>query len=301
MKQHRKQRLGDATQARFLLQSRAMYNDLRVSVDDFSELKIRPALSTDTSKTPDNSPVEMPLFYGRLAFVALNKVHISTESEIEAIVGPSLCHTLQQTSGLLFCCPISSPIQEGQRRAGIWPSKSHSPSCWTLSAWHRDNEVEGGEATAPRNRSVLRWRRGSKWNRAHTPQGAVRVHDSPRTRPGWALRAPVGQIVGVKQQLLNKSAQNQQADAEQHACNQQFNALNQQHWWWWQCWWNWESDNGCVKVAMLRYSVNINKQWQSTALKCQVEYIYTAHNHTFVSERFTNCIAYDFFCSFYTL
>lgn len=119
MKQHRKQRLGDATQARFLLQSRAMYNDLRVSVDDFSELKIRPALSTDTSKTPDNSPVEMPLFYGRLAFVALNKVHISTESEIEAIVGPSLCHTLQQTSGLLFCCPISSPIQEGQRRAGI--------------------------------------------------------------------------------------------------------------------------------------------------------------------------------------
>lgn len=120
----------------------------------------------------------MPPFYAHLAFVALNKLHTSTEAEIEAIVGPSLCHTLQQTSGLLFCCPISSPIQAGQRRAGVWPSKSHSPSCCTLAAWHGDNEVEGEEATAPRNRSGLCWRRGSEWNRAHTPKGAVCVHNS---------------------------------------------------------------------------------------------------------------------------
>lgn len=76
----------------------------------------------------------MPLFYACLAFVALNKLHTSTEAEIEGIVGPFLCHALQQTSGLLFCSPISSPIQGGQRRAGERPSKSHSPSCCALTA-----------------------------------------------------------------------------------------------------------------------------------------------------------------------
>lgn len=42
---------------------------------------------------------------------------------METIVGPSLCCTTQQTSGLLFCCPISSPILGRQKKAGVWPSK----------------------------------------------------------------------------------------------------------------------------------------------------------------------------------
>lgn len=162
----------------------------------------------------NRSPVEMPLFYACLAFVALNNVHTSTEAKIEAIVGPSLCHALLQTSGLLFCCPISNPIQEGQRRAGIWPSKSHSPSCWALAAWHRDNEVVGEEATAPRNRSGLNWRRGSKWNRAHEPPlGAVCVHKLPPKRKARTARH---QRLQQRGQIVEEWVWNNSCSVNQH-------------------------------------------------------------------------------------
>lgn len=165
-----------------------------------------------------HSPVEMPLFYARLAFVALNKLHTSTEAEIESIVGPSLCHALQQTSGLLFCCPISSPIQRGQRRAGVWPSESHSPSCCPLATWHGDNEVEGEEATAPRNRSGVCWkRRRGEWvseTELMPPQG-ICVSPQP---PAGHQRLQRGQI--AEDWVWNNSCLiNQRVDAKEHDCN----------------------------------------------------------------------------------
>lgn len=134
---------------------------------------------------------EMPLFYTHLAFCGLEWATHFCWSWDRSHCGPlfvSHIVTLCQTSGLLFCCPISSPILEGQKRAGVWPSKSHSPSCCALTAWHRDNEEEVEEATAQGNRSGLWWRRGICETELISPSRELCVSTTPSQAPG----APVG-------------------------------------------------------------------------------------------------------------
>lgn len=160
---------------------------------------MRPPFPSDTSKTPTT----LPLFYARLAFVALNKLHTSTEAEIEAIVGPSLCHALQQTSGLLFCSPISSPIQEGtkeSRRLTLQKSLSIMLCSHSLTRrqWRGGRRSNGTEEPVW---SVLEEGELVKQS-SYSPKGVVFVHKPPRGRPKQRLQR--GQTVWNNSCLINQ-------------------------------------------------------------------------------------------------
>lgn len=113
-----------------------------------------------------HSPVELPLFYACLAFV-----------------GPSLYHASLQTSGHSFCCPISSLIEGGQRRAGVQrPTKSLSI---TLGSCNTDTDtMMRREKKQP----------GCKWVKLSShPQGSCLCQQLPanETRPRHQ-RPPAG-------------------------------------------------------------------------------------------------------------
>lgn len=146
--------------------------ELRVSTDE---------TTTPTWHLPDSS-ISLPFrpLWPLMSYTLL------PELSAEAIVGHSLCCTSQETSGLLLRCPISSPIVAGQRIEGISPSKSHSPSCCALAAWHGDNEEEGDDATAC---SALEEGEVSEPELTHSPEGALCLHDSePNTRGSSGAR-----------------------------------------------------------------------------------------------------------------
>lgn len=172
--------------------------------------------------------------------MALNKLHTSTEAEIEAIVGPPLCVTpcnrhLDSSSVAQFPVPLKR--DKGEQASDRPKVTLHHVQ--PFAAWHGDNEAEGEEATAPRNRSGLCWRRG---NRDHTPKGAVFVHT------GGGRRAPEApDCVWNNSCLINQRAKQQdysdqewrgrRTTASTHSLHHHHQQQQQQQWRWWQWWW----------------------------------------------------------------
>lgn len=196
--------------------------------------------------------VEMPLCYTYFAIVALNKVHTSTEAEIESIVGPLFvsCHATDiwtPSSAAQF--PV---LFKGTKESRHQASKSHSQSCWTFTTWHEHKEVEGDEATAPRNGSGPR------------PKGAVCVQSSLRERPRpnsrgysrarlWKSGCETAaaeqistwgsgwQTAGLRWCEVERT-QDMLAHTVDALCHH-YQPQQQRQWWW-----KWESDYGCAEV-----------------------------------------------------
>lgn len=194
--------------------------------------------------------VEMPLCYTYFAIVALNKVHTSTEAEIESIVGPLFVSCLATDIGTPSSVAQFPVLFKGTKESMHQASKSHSQSCWTFTTWHEHNEVEGDEATAPRNGSGPR------------PKGAVCVQSSlrERPRPKEATARPDCGRVGVKiaaaEQISTEwgwqtaglrwceveRTQDMLAHTVDALCHHYQPQQQRQRWW------KWESDYGCAEV-----------------------------------------------------
>lgn len=217
--------MGGLTESSHIKATRATWSDSRGSTDDFPEVESEATFHIWHLHDCSHSPVEMPLFYARLAFVALNMLHTSIGAEIWSHCGPLFVSGLATDIWTPLLLPNFNPIQGGQKGAGVSPIQK-SLSIMLLSHRLTRRQCVGvRENQRHQGTGLLRVGGGEPENRVCTPQGNCASPQLPSQR---LQRGQSVQEWELKQQLLRKS----EAGCGGAASSQGGGCLNTQAWKW---------------------------------------------------------------------
>lgn len=168
--------------------------------------KIRPLFPPDTSKTLAALLLRCLCVIPTLPLWPLIRSTLPQRQRSNLLWGPSLSPTVQQTSGPPFLLHNFQSYSKEQRKAGIKHPKvtlNHAglsqPDMSTMR-WREMKQRHRGTGLGPAPRELFVSRAPREKDPSQTPE---------------ATAAPDCRRVGVKQQLLNKSQQNQGVDDKQ--------------------------------------------------------------------------------------